>query len=584
MLTPFFALAAKEIRTLLRSRRAFLFLMLTLGIIGGAFCLLWLSEAGNVDMAGRVRFSRTLFQMLGLTQLCVMGLVTPIMTATAVSGEREQKTLDLLYCTAAPRLGLIFGKWVAAITFQLALLVCLLPVLSLIFQLGGVGLDEYLFTALVIAVAVATYGMLGLAISVRARRSARAMTITLIIILFLNVVVFFVVVVLADFVKLDLPQSFYFTVCSFCSSLFIYFLMMIKGSSINGASLFSSPYLTCYLFSQALLFTLAFFAAWRGLVRGETLKPLTAAPLIDDPKLLARRRRRFPYYLVDPLRRAQVIDEHQDPITVKEQRLGGAARLTTTVRLGYAGLALSVPMIGFVIDAGVSSLTLLSHLMQAGLGFTALFAPLLAATVISREREEGTIDLLLTTPCPPEQIVWAKFIAVLRGLLILIASATALPVVALFLFSGNPLPENLFALLQVLPLALIFLVFYAATGVYCSARSRRNMTAIAASMVLLALFFFSPAIGLGIHDLLGADVVDHSYLLMLTFVVFFGLLCPVLSPIFSLESAFTEAKLNLFQYDKNWIIVLIRIIGVAIASWCLLHFAARRLARRGDGR
>lgn len=583
MLTPFFALAAKEIRTLLRGRRAFLFLMLTLGIIGGTFCLIWISEAGTIDIAGRARFSRTLFQMLGMTQLGVMGLVTPLLTATAFSGEREHKTLDLLYCTATPRLGLVLGKWLAAIVFQLAMVLCLLPVLSLSFQLGGVGLDEYLFTALIIAVAVAAYAMLGLAVSVRARRSSRAMMITLLIILVLNIGFLFVVAIIDNFLVRLPVEGPVGTLILTISPFYKLFFALIKdnGSPLLNSRLASMEFrrfLYHLAFQLALLIGSA-WSAWRSLSRGETLKPLLAQKLIDDPALLARRRRRFPYYLVDPLRRAQEIRDDQDPVRVKEQRIGGAARLETTVRLGYAGLALSIMLIGHAIGAGYSSLTVISRIAQMGLGFTALFAPLLAATVISREREEGTLDLLLATPYPEKRIVRAKFRAVLRGLVILTLSATAIPVASMFIFTHESPVDLISALIKIFPMVIAFLAFYGALGVYCSSRSRRNMTAITASLLWLVLCFFAPAILIPINE-----VLDRNASLLMTAPLRLALawVCPFISPLYSLEEAFGEKWKALSTNDVNWLVISIRVSVVAGLAWILLWRASRRLARRRD--
>src|SRR5690606_27449422 len=62
---------------------------------------------------------------------------------------------------------------------------------------------------------------------------------------------------------------------------------------------------------------------------------------------------------------------------------------------------------------------------------TALVAINMAATAVSREREDGTLDLLLTTPITPGQYLHGK----LRGLIAYLAPLMAVPVATMF-FAG----------------------------------------------------------------------------------------------------------------------------------------------------
>ncbi|MBI1785494.1 ABC transporter permease subunit [Candidatus Sumerlaeota bacterium] len=180
-LSPIFT---KELRTTLRSNKSVLFLFLILALISGVFMLFWMEQSElTMSLGGRAQFSRTIFLFIASCQFLALSLISPMMTATVITGERESKTLDLLFCTGISRMHILLAKWISAIAYQLILLVCMLPILALIFQLGGVGLDEYLAAALLIAQAVVTYGMLGAAVSSRFRRTTSSLMMSLFLVL-----------------------------------------------------------------------------------------------------------------------------------------------------------------------------------------------------------------------------------------------------------------------------------------------------------------------------------------------------------------------------------------------------------------
>lgn len=182
-------LIAKELRPLLRSRRAFWLLLLALLASGGTFGFIWLNYVENVSASTAAFFGRLLFFIVSGVLLGVLGLVSPILTATAIASEREHNTLDLLVATGLSRRRILLGKLAASLAYQFIFILCMLPVLILPFHLGGIGGDEIIFAVLLIAVSVLTYGMLGLAVSCWVRRSAAALVLTLLLVLLLTVII-----------------------------------------------------------------------------------------------------------------------------------------------------------------------------------------------------------------------------------------------------------------------------------------------------------------------------------------------------------------------------------------------------------
>ncbi|MDD4494126.1 MAG: ABC transporter permease subunit [Eubacteriales bacterium] len=98
------------------------------------------------------------FNTLALVQFIMILLITPALTAPAISGERERQTLDLLLCTTLKPISIIFGKVVASSAHILLLLTASLPVMGVVLMFGGIGIGDllkllmfYLITAFMMA-------------------------------------------------------------------------------------------------------------------------------------------------------------------------------------------------------------------------------------------------------------------------------------------------------------------------------------------------------------------------------------------------------------------------------------------------
>ncbi len=56
-----------------------------------------------------------LFPVLAITQIGIVSLVMPILTASSISGERERQTLDLMLTTCMSPFSIVVGKVVSAV-------------------------------------------------------------------------------------------------------------------------------------------------------------------------------------------------------------------------------------------------------------------------------------------------------------------------------------------------------------------------------------------------------------------------------------------------------------------------------------
>jgi ABC-2 type transport system permease protein len=118
-------------------------------------------------------------------QLVLIIFVTPATFSTAISGERQRQTLDLLLVTRLSSLGITLGKLIAAVSFDLLLLVCSLPIFSLVFLFGGVGPDHVVEVFLLLVMIVLCFGSMGMLVSALSRRSNASTVVTYLLVLLL---------------------------------------------------------------------------------------------------------------------------------------------------------------------------------------------------------------------------------------------------------------------------------------------------------------------------------------------------------------------------------------------------------------
>src|SRR5947209_764973 len=137
------------------------------------------SGASSPSLAG-VR----LLQTLSILQLFMIVLVTPATVAGTISGERQHRTWDLLVASRVPTRGIIWGKLLAGIAFNLVLIAASLPVFCLVFLFGGIGPVDLIAPFAVFLATVLLLGAISLAVSaLTARLTVSYMASTLIALL-----------------------------------------------------------------------------------------------------------------------------------------------------------------------------------------------------------------------------------------------------------------------------------------------------------------------------------------------------------------------------------------------------------------
>ncbi|GBC95022.1 hypothetical protein HRbin16_00809 [bacterium HR16] len=107
--------------------------------------------------------AQTLFETLVATQWFLVAFITPALTTSAITMEREQRTYDLLIMTPLSRFTIVWGKFASAVAFIVVMILCGMPLVAVLFLMGGV--DTGLMIALYLGmlatgVLLASYGLM----------------------------------------------------------------------------------------------------------------------------------------------------------------------------------------------------------------------------------------------------------------------------------------------------------------------------------------------------------------------------------------------------------------------------------------
>ncbi len=153
------------------------FYNLVLGFIG-LFVFYLTFEQGNsynsIDYANILN----VYYVIAVIEMSLILFIVPGLNAGAIAGERERQTLEILLTTKLKPREIILGKLAASISSVILLVVSSLPIMSIIFAIGGIGfidLLQYMGLAIVTAIFI---GSLGIFFSVLIHKNISATVFT----------------------------------------------------------------------------------------------------------------------------------------------------------------------------------------------------------------------------------------------------------------------------------------------------------------------------------------------------------------------------------------------------------------------
>ncbi len=161
----FTALLTKELRLRLRRER-FVWLIIIYLLVMGLLAFGFLQRA-NVFSGGYQGYllsqiGAQLYALLSFIQLFLIVFIAPAFTATAINGEKERQTFDLLLCSKLSAFSLLAGKLIAGLVNVLLLIAASIPLFSLVFFFGGVSPLQVLSTLVIFIITAIVAGTFGL--------------------------------------------------------------------------------------------------------------------------------------------------------------------------------------------------------------------------------------------------------------------------------------------------------------------------------------------------------------------------------------------------------------------------------------
>ncbi|MEE2906438.1 MAG: hypothetical protein VX527_01255 [Planctomycetota bacterium] len=485
-------------------RGAYLALMITVTL----FILLASVGGASLSLRGLAASGASIFQVTAYVQVIVICLLTPIFMAGAIVHEASPRTWDIMLTTPLNSLQIVIGNLFGRLFFVLALLLSSLPLFVLLQMFGGVPGRTIIASYVIAACSALLVASIAVMLSVTRTGGRRA------------VFVFYVVVVL-------------YLVITFIGDNFL----RIGVTTAAGAVANSTTWLTAinpFLAIEALLSPSTYIVPdtwndswwtrqWMGkpvstfnwlcvicsllLIIYSTLRVRVLGLKTGQSTWLQRLLR---VSAASATTRPPRIVGH-NPVAWRESHL----RRTVSLLVARWGFLIVGLIVLFVIlgihasSAGTSrdfmtTQALLMGLLLAETIIVVLTAINLSATAVSREREDGFLDLILTTPIQPGPYLAGKH----RGLILYLAPMIALPVVSMLLISGYVLIGGLGASVSIptsmasnitvnvplmfpavgLAFAIVFVPFIAfcvMIGLHWSIRSRGTIGSIVAAVLIL---------------------------------------------------------------------------------------------------
>lgn len=144
----------------------------------------WLILAGTQivrNVGDLARFGAILFQILAPLQLALAILFSALLAASAVSQEKDRKTLILLLLTRLSNSELVLGKLLASLLNVLVMLAAALPVFMLASLLGGISFDQIARVFAVTLASALVAGSLGSTLALWREKTFQTLALTALI-------------------------------------------------------------------------------------------------------------------------------------------------------------------------------------------------------------------------------------------------------------------------------------------------------------------------------------------------------------------------------------------------------------------
>jgi ABC-type transport system involved in multi-copper enzyme maturation permease subunit len=524
-ISPFGPIFGKELRITARKRRNYALRVAYLGGLLMFLMIAYLSTRNSYGTGASARVQRQamlgyqFFATFTMFSVIVMGAIGPILTCTAVSGERLHKTMHVLLMTPITSWQIASGKLFSRLLTAFTLIGLSLPVLALVRLLGGVEVQQ-MAAAVLIALATAAFSAsIGLLFSTFVNRAYAAILLSYAAMLILYMFVPFVVMVYmntpgtrgtapwmsilatsnpfmcagmlaAGQTRTLMGYGFGWPGCVALHFVMTGVLLVISSLLIRrtsrhegekGAAVGSPA-------PEPMSAVLGVLEPGAALGNGKDMPAETGTPAVAVAPIPAPAKKR-------KTRVARVVSDNpvlwheiRRPLMPKRwQAIVGAILCVLLMLITY-----------WALDDGNDLADEDTHMGYAFIfhGLMTLLVCVLAGTAIAQEKESDTWTLLLTTPVSGAAVVWGKVLGVLRRAMWPLALIVAHFFV--FMFAGIVEPYAVFSAIWVV---VTFNLVWVATGVYLSLRIGKVTFAVILNLLLPILIYVVAPLMLTMLDL-----------------------------------------------------------------------------------
>ena len=448
----------RELLVNLRMPRAFVLLLLYQAILAAVVYVAWPKGDIRLDLTNNDNSVSNLIDMVFLGQYLLASLMAPSFASTAISGEKERKTYEMLLASPIVPQSIVLGKLVAALTHLAILIFASLPIVMLCLPLGGVSFYEVIAAYVALICAVMTFGMISVACGSFFSRNSSSLVVSYLVILPMAIA----------------GVLFWQLMANFGTTRFNLAITVIPGLA---AAIIIFLF---YIVSARMLYPNDMGSEGR-----EVVDPEQEA---QEAIGLVIQRDQFPDKLFAPPKRETLMKDGTNPVYDKEMRSEIFGQGTLMLRLAIQiSMLLAIPMMAIFLYIYKD---LAPWYISYVILFNILIAPVFSSGSVTSERERQTLDLLLTTVITPWEILWGKLLSSLR-----VSSVLSCFLLWPMLLAIPLVPDYLANLPTMLGYLVIFCLTCLTTsvlGLFCSTVFKKSITSLIATYSIIFLLYLTP--------------------------------------------------------------------------------------------
>jgi ABC-type transport system involved in multi-copper enzyme maturation permease subunit len=403
----------------------------------------------DISLTELAKSGAQVFKIVGFGQVILICLLAPLFMAGAIAAERQGQTFDILLTTPLSNVQIVLGSLLGRLFFVWALLLSGLPLFSVLLIFGGVPIRSVFVAFGVAGFWALLMGAVAVTLAVLRAGGRKAVFLFVIFVASYLVAAYAIDTLLLRRLLATAGQTTWLTPLH---------PLLVLEASLNSADYRPpAPETVAHLSGLARMYLtrpFATFVWWTSLA--SLLLVLLSALQVrrlgqgEAPAIWLKLRRWLRLERGERSRPPREV--WHNPIAWREANTRGKLAWSILARwgfvvLGVAGVVVllslyhtrSLPTVRDAMGTPMAPHVVfhfcLLTLLLIEVAVIALVAIYMSASCVSREREDGQLDLMLTTPITPRQYIWGK----LRGLVSFLAVLLSLPVLTMLIVSGYTL-------------------------------------------------------------------------------------------------------------------------------------------------